>query len=172
MRFHSFCFCRSVCRYCLLVDKQFCRSLFALIIPLSFLVTEIRSTEQAKARSSITYLLSALQKVLCWWSGYAFLKSNYAVTFMRFLCLFLFIALQFLVVLLQQLYARFSELLGIHDHLLLLNVIMSKIATNLKCYTEVKFISSCSFAIFMVIVSLLILHFYFHFRVTKSLITP
>lgn len=38
----------------------------------------------------------------------------------------------------SKLYARLSELLGLHDHLLLLNVIVSKIATNLKCYTEVK----------------------------------
>ncbi|KAL1811235.1 hypothetical protein ACET3Z_021300 [Daucus carota] len=36
----------------------------------------------------------------------------------------------------KQLYARLSELLGLHDHLLLLNVIVGKIATNLKCYTE------------------------------------
>ena len=40
--------------------------------------------------------------------------------------------------LLQQLYARLSELLGLHDHHLMLNVIVGKIATNLKCYTEVK----------------------------------
>ena len=39
--------------------------------------------------------------------------------------------------LLQQLYSRLSELLGLHDHLVLLNVIVGKIATNLKCYTEV-----------------------------------
>lgn len=37
----------------------------------------------------------------------------------------------------QQLYSRLSELLGLHDHLVLLNVIVGKIATNLKCYTEV-----------------------------------
>ncbi|XP_068659491.1 uncharacterized protein [Aristolochia californica] len=36
----------------------------------------------------------------------------------------------------SKLYARFSELLGLHDHLVLLNVIVGKIATNLKCYTE------------------------------------
>ncbi|KAK2991730.1 hypothetical protein RJ640_004258 [Escallonia rubra] len=36
----------------------------------------------------------------------------------------------------KQLYARLSELLGLHDHLLLLNVIVGKIATNLKYYTE------------------------------------
>lgn len=40
-------------------------------------------------------------------------------------------------ILLQQLYARLKELLGLHDHLVLLNVIVGKIATNLKCYTEV-----------------------------------
>lgn len=44
-------------------------------------------------------------------------------------------------ILLQQLYARLKELLGLHDHLVLLNVIVGKIATNLKCYTEVI---SCS----------------------------
>ncbi|KAL5994858.1 hypothetical protein ACLOJK_024915 [Asimina triloba] len=37
----------------------------------------------------------------------------------------------------KQLYARLSELLGLHDHLVLLNVIVGKIATNLKCYIEV-----------------------------------
>ncbi|KAK9156564.1 hypothetical protein Scep_003138 [Stephania cephalantha] len=36
----------------------------------------------------------------------------------------------------KQLYARLSELLGLHDHLVILNVIVGKIATNLKCYTE------------------------------------
>ncbi|XP_074310718.1 uncharacterized protein LOC141646709 [Silene latifolia] len=34
------------------------------------------------------------------------------------------------------LYGRLSDLLGLGDHLVLLNVIVSKIATNLKCYTE------------------------------------
>ncbi|XP_028775804.1 exportin-7-B-like [Neltuma alba] len=38
----------------------------------------------------------------------------------------------------KQLYARLSELLGLHDHLLLLNVIVGKIATNLKSYKECK----------------------------------
>nr|CAD1829090.1 unnamed protein product [Ananas comosus var. bracteatus] len=37
----------------------------------------------------------------------------------------------------SKLYLRLSELLGLHDHLVLLNVIVGKIATNLKCYTEV-----------------------------------
>ncbi|KAK2988430.1 hypothetical protein RJ640_023977 [Escallonia rubra] len=36
----------------------------------------------------------------------------------------------------KQLYTRFSELLGLNDHLLVLNVIVGKIATNLKCYPE------------------------------------
>ncbi|MCO5551769.1 hypothetical protein L7F22_005272 [Adiantum nelumboides] len=36
----------------------------------------------------------------------------------------------------KQLYARLSELLGLQDHLLVLNVIVGKIATNLKCYTQ------------------------------------
>ncbi|XP_042518350.1 exportin-7 isoform X2 [Macadamia integrifolia] len=36
----------------------------------------------------------------------------------------------------KQLYARLSELLGLDDHLVLLNVIVGKIATNLKGYTE------------------------------------
>lgn len=40
-------------------------------------------------------------------------------------------------VLLQQLYARLSDLIGLNDHLLLLDFFVRKIATNLKCYTEV-----------------------------------
>ncbi|GAB2238779.1 hypothetical protein Droror1_Dr00024692 [Drosera rotundifolia] len=36
----------------------------------------------------------------------------------------------------SKLYGRLSELLGLQDHLILLNVIVSKIATNLKFYTE------------------------------------
>ncbi|GAB4836168.1 hypothetical protein Ancab_001081 [Ancistrocladus abbreviatus] len=36
----------------------------------------------------------------------------------------------------KQLYTRLSELVGIHDHIVLLNVIVGKIATNLKFYTE------------------------------------
>lgn len=53
-------------------------------------------------------------------------------------------------VLLQQLYARLSDLLGLHDHLLLLNVIVGKIATNLKCYTQVKIVLFSCFQIFPV----------------------
>ncbi|KAG2403303.1 uncharacterized protein HKW66_Vig0185900 [Vigna angularis] len=36
----------------------------------------------------------------------------------------------------SKLYTRLSELLGLHDHLLLLNVIVGKMITNLKCYTK------------------------------------
>ncbi|KAK7393039.1 hypothetical protein VNO78_21490 [Psophocarpus tetragonolobus] len=38
----------------------------------------------------------------------------------------------------KQLYTRLSELLGLHDHVLLLNVIVGKMATNLKYYTKCK----------------------------------
>ncbi|KAF3327052.1 exportin-7 isoform X1 [Carex littledalei] len=36
----------------------------------------------------------------------------------------------------KQLYTRLTELIGLNDHLVLLNVIVGKIATNLKYYTE------------------------------------
>ncbi|XP_078427480.1 ARM repeat superfamily protein isoform X2 [Wolffia australiana] len=36
----------------------------------------------------------------------------------------------------SKLYSRLSELLGLHDHLVLLNVMVGKIVTNLKCYIE------------------------------------
>ncbi|GAQ78625.1 Nuclear transport receptor RanBP16 [Klebsormidium nitens] len=35
----------------------------------------------------------------------------------------------------KQLYTRLTELLGLQDHLMVLNVTVGKIATNLKCYT-------------------------------------
>ncbi|KAL5067134.1 hypothetical protein RYX36_018021 [Vicia faba] len=38
----------------------------------------------------------------------------------------------------KKLYTRLSELLGLHDHLLLINVIVGKITTNLKYYTKCK----------------------------------
>ncbi|XP_034692714.1 exportin-7-like isoform X1 [Vitis riparia] len=41
----------------------------------------------------------------------------------------------------KQLYTRLSELLGLHDHLLVLNLIVGKIATNLKCYMGEEIIS-------------------------------
>ncbi|KAL0007336.1 hypothetical protein SO802_008838 [Lithocarpus litseifolius] len=49
----------------------------------------------------------------------------------------------------KQLYARLSELLGLHDHLLLLNVIVSKIATNLKCYTESEEVIDHTLSLFL-----------------------
>ncbi|GBG80488.1 hypothetical protein CBR_g30950 [Chara braunii] len=36
----------------------------------------------------------------------------------------------------KQLYARLTELVGLQDHLMVLNVTVGKIATNLKCYTQ------------------------------------
>ncbi|GMH18647.1 hypothetical protein Nepgr_020488 [Nepenthes gracilis] len=38
----------------------------------------------------------------------------------------------------KQLYVRLSELLGLHDHLLVLGLIVRKLLTNLKCYLEGK----------------------------------
>ncbi|XVF00108.1 hypothetical protein REPUB_Repub03eG0256800 [Reevesia pubescens] len=49
----------------------------------------------------------------------------------------------------KQLYARLSELLGLHDHLLLLNVIVGKIATNLKCYTESEEVIDHTLSLFL-----------------------
>ncbi len=36
----------------------------------------------------------------------------------------------------KQLYGRLNELLGLQDHLMVLNMIVGKIATNLKCYAQ------------------------------------
>ncbi|XP_020961525.1 exportin-7-B isoform X5 [Arachis ipaensis] len=49
----------------------------------------------------------------------------------------------------KQLYARLSELLGLHDHLLMLNVIIGKIATNLKCYTESEEVIDQTLSLFL-----------------------
>ncbi|CAK9160504.1 unnamed protein product [Ilex paraguariensis] len=49
----------------------------------------------------------------------------------------------------KQLYARLSELLGLHDHLLLLNVIVAKIATNLKCYAESEEVIDHTLSLFL-----------------------
>lgn len=70
--------------------------------------------------------------------------------------------------LLQQLYARLSELLGLHDHLLLLNVIVSKIATNLKSYAEVR-VYRCFF--FIILRTQIYVFMFVCCRVRKSLIT-
>ncbi|KAG9454969.1 hypothetical protein H6P81_007873 [Aristolochia fimbriata] len=53
----------------------------------------------------------------------------------------------------KQLYARFSELLGLHDHLVLLNVIVGKIATNLKCYTECEEVIEHTLSLFLELAS-------------------
>lgn len=51
----------------------------------------------------------------------------------------------------QQLYTRLSELLGLHDHLLLLNVIVGKMTTNLKYYTKVIIVNIIIFCIAVII---------------------
>ncbi|KAJ8755473.1 hypothetical protein K2173_019271 [Erythroxylum novogranatense] len=53
----------------------------------------------------------------------------------------------------SKLYARLSELLGLHDHLLLLNVIVAKIATNLKCYTESEDVIDHTLSLFLELAS-------------------
>ncbi|XP_058078819.1 uncharacterized protein LOC131227118 isoform X2 [Magnolia sinica] len=53
----------------------------------------------------------------------------------------------------SKLYARLSELLGLHDHLVLLNVIVGKIATNLKCYTESEEVIEHTLSLFLELAS-------------------
>ncbi|XP_020249688.1 LOW QUALITY PROTEIN: exportin-7 [Asparagus officinalis] len=53
----------------------------------------------------------------------------------------------------KQLYSRLSELLGLHDHLVLLNVIIGKIATNLKCYTECEEVIEHTLSLFLELAS-------------------
>ncbi|KAL4292157.1 hypothetical protein GQ457_14G020780 [Hibiscus cannabinus] len=53
----------------------------------------------------------------------------------------------------KQLYARLSKLLGLHDHLLLLNMIVGKIATNLKCYTESEEVIDHTLSLFLELAS-------------------
>ncbi|XP_011034636.1 PREDICTED: exportin-7-like isoform X2 [Populus euphratica] len=53
----------------------------------------------------------------------------------------------------SKLYARLSELLGLSDHLLILNVIVSKIATNLKCYTESEEVINHTLSLFLELAS-------------------
>ncbi|XP_021714703.1 exportin-7-like isoform X2 [Chenopodium quinoa] len=53
----------------------------------------------------------------------------------------------------SKLYARLSELLGLNDHLVLLNVIVSKIATNLKCYTESEQVIDHTLSLFLELAS-------------------
>ncbi|CAO1948710.1 unnamed protein product [Urochloa humidicola] len=49
----------------------------------------------------------------------------------------------------KQLYTRLSELLGLNDHLVLLNVIIGKIATNLKCYAECEDVIDHTLSLFL-----------------------
>ncbi|KAG7549683.1 Importin-beta N-terminal domain [Arabidopsis thaliana x Arabidopsis arenosa] len=53
----------------------------------------------------------------------------------------------------SKLYARLKELLGLHDHLVLLNVIVGKIATNLKCYTESEEVIGHTLSLFLELAS-------------------
>ncbi|XP_072984276.1 uncharacterized protein [Typha latifolia] len=53
----------------------------------------------------------------------------------------------------KQLYSRLSELLGLQDHLVLLNVIVGKIATNLKCYTECEEVIEHTLSLFLELAS-------------------
>ncbi|CAI9102605.1 OLC1v1000900C2 [Oldenlandia corymbosa var. corymbosa] len=49
----------------------------------------------------------------------------------------------------SKLYARLSELLGLHDHLLLLDFFVRKIATNLKFYTESEEVVDHTLSLFL-----------------------
>ncbi|RCV22123.1 hypothetical protein SETIT_4G195400v2 [Setaria italica] len=51
------------------------------------------------------------------------------------------------------LYTRLSELLGLNDHLVLLNVIVGKIATNLKCYAQCEDVIDHTLSLFLELAS-------------------
>ncbi|XP_062233841.1 uncharacterized protein LOC133931030 isoform X2 [Phragmites australis] len=53
----------------------------------------------------------------------------------------------------SKLYTRLSELLGLNDHLVLLNVIVGKIATNLKCYAECEDVIDHTLSLFLELAS-------------------
>ncbi|KAL2536815.1 ARM repeat superfamily protein [Forsythia ovata] len=53
----------------------------------------------------------------------------------------------------SKLYARLSELLGLHDHLLLLDFFVRKIATNLKCYTVSEEVIDHTLSLFLELAS-------------------
>ncbi|XP_057807952.1 uncharacterized protein LOC131022474 isoform X1 [Salvia miltiorrhiza] len=53
----------------------------------------------------------------------------------------------------KQLYARLSELIGLNDHLLLLDFFVRKIATNLKCYTESEEVIDQTLSLFLELAS-------------------
>ncbi|XP_051118324.1 uncharacterized protein LOC127242236 isoform X2 [Andrographis paniculata] len=53
----------------------------------------------------------------------------------------------------SKLYVRLSELIGLNDHLLLLDFFVLKIATNLKCYTEVEEVIDQTLSLFLELAS-------------------
>lgn len=53
----------------------------------------------------------------------------------------------------SKLYARLSELLGLNDHLLLLNAIVGKIVTNLKCYSQSEEVIDHTLSLFLELAS-------------------
>ncbi|KAL4562079.1 hypothetical protein LXL04_034271 [Taraxacum kok-saghyz] len=53
----------------------------------------------------------------------------------------------------KQLYTRLSELLGLHDHLQALNLIVGKIAINLKCYTKSEAVIDHTLSLFLELAS-------------------
>ncbi|XP_071690173.1 uncharacterized protein [Rutidosis leptorrhynchoides] len=53
----------------------------------------------------------------------------------------------------KQLYGRLSELLGLQDHLQALNLIVGKIATNLRCYTESEVVIDHTLSLFLELAS-------------------
>ncbi|KAK4771663.1 hypothetical protein SAY87_032195 [Trapa incisa] len=53
----------------------------------------------------------------------------------------------------SKLYARLSELLSLNDHLVLLNIIVGKIATNLKCYTQSEDVIDHTLSLFLELAS-------------------
>ncbi|KAL0429473.1 UNVERIFIED_CONTAM: Exportin-7 [Sesamum radiatum] len=53
----------------------------------------------------------------------------------------------------SKLYARLSDLIGLNDHLLLLDFIVQKIARNLKCYTESEEVIDQTLSLFLELAS-------------------
>lgn len=105
---------------------------------------EVSWYKQAKIRPCNTYFLPELQKILCWWPSYTYFEGNEQKpdTIKRKLSDCNLVASSVIspplfLTFIQQLYTRLTELIGLNDHLVLLNVIVGKIATNLKYYTEV-----------------------------------
>ncbi|GMH11276.1 hypothetical protein Nepgr_013117 [Nepenthes gracilis] len=49
----------------------------------------------------------------------------------------------------SKMFAHLSELLGLHDHLVLLDVIVGKIGTNLKCYTDSEEVVDRTLSLFL-----------------------